>query len=54
MSGVQVLKMLGKEEIAHNKQFLLSHSVFYPFGELSTIFIKFEIVICKLFQLGNI
>ena len=27
--------------------FSFSHSVFYPFGELSAIFIKFEIVICK-------
>ena len=25
---------VGKREIAHNEQFLLFHSVFYPFGEL--------------------
>ena len=31
-----------------------SHSAFYPFGELSAIFIKFKIVICKLFQLGRV
>ena len=32
-----------KVEIAHNEQFLLfPHSVFYPFGELSAIFSKFE------------
>ena len=42
----------GKGEIALNKQFLISHSVFYPLGELSAIFIKFEIVVCKLFQFG--
>ena len=29
--------------------FSFSHSVFYPFGELSAIFIKFEIVAYKLF-----
>ena len=26
----------------------------YPFGELSTIFIQFEIVVCKLFQFGRV
>ena len=36
----------GKGEIALNEQFLLSHSVFYPFVEHSAIFIKFEIVEC--------
>ena len=38
---------VGKGEIARNE---CSHSVFNPFGEPSTIFIKFEIVVCKLFQ----
>ena len=33
-----------------NEQFLLLHSVFYTFGELSVIFIKYEIVVCNLFQ----
>ena len=28
--------------------------VFYPFGELSAILIKYEIVVCKLFQLGRV
>ena len=32
--------------------FSFSHGVFYPFGELSTNFIKFETVVCKLFQFG--
>ena len=27
-----------KGEFAHNRQFLLFHSVFYPFGELSASF----------------
>ena len=30
-----------------------SHSVFHPFGNLSAIFVKFKIVICKLFQFGR-
>ena len=28
--------------------------VFYPFGELSAIFIEFEIVVCKLFEFGRV
>ena len=43
---------VGKEEITCNKQFLLSHSVFYPFKELYTILIKFKIVVSKLIQFG--
>ena len=34
--------------------FPFSHSVFYLFGELSAIFIKFKIVGCKLFQFGRV
>ena len=34
--------------------FSFSHSVFYPYRELSAIFIKFEIVICKLFQFERV
>ena len=37
---------VGKGEIARNKQ--------YHFGELSAIYIKFKIVICKTFQFGRI
>ena len=44
---------VGKEEIAHNGQFLLFPLCFLPFGELSTIFLKFEIVSCKLFSLED-
>ena len=36
--------------MARNKQFLLFLHCFLPFGEFSTIFIKFEICVCKLFQ----
>ena len=40
---------VGKGEIAHYEQFFFfSHSVFYLFGELSDIFIKFENVVFKL------
>ena len=42
---------MGKGEIAHNEQFLFSHIIFYPFVQLSAIFIKFEIVFCKPFSL---
>ena len=31
-----------------------SHSVFSPFIEIVDIFIKFEIVVCKLFQFGSV
>ena len=43
---------VGKGEIARNEQFLFSHSGFYLFEQLSAIFIKFKIVVCKLFQFG--
>ena len=45
---------VGKGEIARNEQFLFSHSVFYPIGELSTISISFENVVCKPFQFGRV
>ena len=44
----------GKHEIGRKEQFLLSHSVFYPFRELYAIFIKCEIVVCQLFQSGRV
>ena len=37
-----------KEKLLVTSNFSFSHSIFYPFGKLSTI--KFEIVVCKLFQ----
>ena len=50
VSAEQVLKThWEKEKLLGKSNFSFSHSVFYPFGELSAIFIKFEIVICKLF-----
>ena len=43
-----------KGEIARKNNFSFSNSVFYPFGKLSAIFFKFEIVVCKLFQFGRV
>ena len=36
------------------KKLLVTHSVFYSFVEISAIFIKFEIVVCKLLQSGPV
>ena len=55
VSVVQVFqKHCEKREIAHNEQFLLSHSVSYPFKELIAFFIKLKIVVCKIFQFGRV
>ena len=43
-----------KEKLLVTSNFSFSHSVFYPFEEPSAIFIKFEIVVCKLFQSGRV
>ena len=43
-----------KEKLLVTSSFSFSRSVFYPFGELSAIFIKFEIVVCKSFQFGRV
>ena len=40
-----------KEKLLVTSNFSFSHSIFYPFGELSAIVITFEIVVCKLFNL---
>ena len=40
-----------KKKLLVGSNFSFSHSVLYQFEEFSTIFIKFKIVICKLFQL---
>ena len=44
---------VGNGEIAGKEQFLI-YPVFYPIGELSTNFIKFVIVVCKLFEFGRV
>ena len=43
-----------KEKLLVTSSFSFSHSVFYPFGWLSAIFIQLEIVVCKLFQFGRV
>ena len=43
-----------KEKLLVTSNFSFSHSVFYPFGELSAICIKLKIVLCKLFQFGRV
>ena len=43
-----------KEKLLVMSDFSFFHSVFYPFEELSSVFIKFEIVVCKLFQFGRV
>ena len=53
VSAAQVFwKHCEKEKLLVMSNFSFSHSVFYPFEELSAIFNKLEIVICKLFQFG--
>ena len=43
-----------KEKLLIMSNFSFSHTVFWPFGELYAIFIKFKIVVCKLFQFGRV
>ena len=55
VSAVSLLKTLWeKEKLLATSNFSFSRSVFYPFGKLSAIFIKFKIVVCKLFQSGRV
>ena len=43
-----------KEKLLITSNFSFSHSVFYLFQELSAIFVKSQIVICKLIQFGRV
>ena len=43
-----------KKKLLVMSNLFFSHSVFYPFIEISAIFIKHEIVVCKLFQFGPV
>ena len=56
LSAVQVFwkHIWEKEKLLFVSNFSFSQSVFYPFGELSAIFIEFYIVVCKLFQFGRV
>ena len=53
--STRLLKTLWeKEKLLVTSNFSFSHSVFYPIFELSTIFIKFKIVVCKPFEFGRV
>ena len=53
--SISLLKTLReKEKLLVTSNFPFSHSVFYLFKKLSAIFIKFEIVVRKLFQFGRV
>ena len=56
MSAVQSFwKHREKEELLVTSNFSFSHSVFFTFfGELSAIFIKYEIVVYNLLQFGRV
>ena len=43
-----------KDKMLLTSNFSFFHSVFYPFVELSFIFIKVKIIVCKLFQFGRV
>ena len=43
-----------KEKLLVTSNFSFSHNIFYPFGELSAIFISLRIVVCKLFQFESL
>ena len=43
-----------KDKLLVTSNLSFFHSVFYPFGKLSAIFVKFEIVVCKPFQFGRV
>ena len=43
-----------KKKLLTTSNFSFSHSVFCPFGKLSAIFIKFEIVLFKIFLIGRV
>ena len=53
--SINLLKTLWeKEKLLKMSNFSFSHNVFYPFRELSAIFIKFEIFISSFFQFGRV
>ena len=55
VSAVQVFwKHWEQKKLLVTNNFFFSHSVFYLFGVLSAIFIKFKIVVCKLFQFERV
>ena len=47
-------KLLQKEKLLVASNFSLFHNAFYPLEELSSIFIKFKVVVCKFIQSGRV
>ena len=47
-------KHRGKRRTTRNEQFLLFPQFFYSFKKLSTVFFKFEGVVCKVFQFERV
>ena len=45
---------LKPERTSKTSNLAFSHCVFYPFNELSVIFVKFKIVVCKPFQFRSV
>ena len=45
---------VGKGEIDRNEQFLLFPQYFLPVWRTFAIFVKFKIVVCKVFQFGRV
>ena len=43
-----------KEKLLKTSNSIFIRRVFYPVRELSTIYIKLEIVVCKLFEFGRV
>ena len=53
--STSLLKILWeKKKLLVMSNFFFFHTVFHPFRELSTIFIKFKIAVCKLIQFGRV
>ena len=49
--SISLLKILReKKEFFIGSNFSFSHNVFYPFRELSAIFIQFKLIVCKPFE----
>ena len=46
--------MWEKEKLLVTSNFSFTHSIFFQFRELSAIYIKFKIVVCRLFQFGPV
>ena len=47
-------KLWEEEKLLITSNFSFSQSVFYLFEEISAIFVKYEIIICKVFQFGRV